>query len=140
MDYRRLAIELIGNMQLPGKERQHKGLGGARSELMLLMFIEHKEEVVPKDISEAMGVSTARIAIALNDFADKGLITREIDDNDRRRIIVKLTPKGKEFVTDRKQIFIDKITEFLALLGEHDAKEYVRIMGRISEIMRKHHI
>jgi len=139
MDYRKLAIEHIGNMQLPGKERLHRVFGGAHSEIIVLIFIEQKEKVVPKDISEAMGVSSARIAIVLNDFADKGLITREIDDDDRRRIIVKLTPEGKKFATEQKQIFADKMTEFLSLLGEHDAKEYVRIMSRVKEIRQRLH-
>jgi|GEM_PF-141090 len=136
MDYRQLAKEHLANMQLPGK-RWQTDFSRIPSNDFILLYIELRQEVLPKDISNAMSVSTARIAVALNELAEKGLITREIDDNDRRRIIVKLTPKGREFSAEQKQKFIDDIACFLIKLGEHDAKEFVRIMGRIAEIVRR---
>ncbi|MCL1977397.1 MAG: MarR family winged helix-turn-helix transcriptional regulator [Candidatus Bathyarchaeota archaeon] len=137
MDYRQLAKEHLENMQLPGKSRWQQDFIGVPSNGFILFYIELRQEVLPKDISNAMGVSTARVAIALNELAEKELITREIDDDDRRRIIVKLTPKGRKVSAEQKQKFIDGMAEFLTKLGEHDAKEYVRIMGRIVEMVRK---
>jgi len=136
MDYRQLAQEHLANIHLPGK-RWQTDFSRIPSNDFILLYIELRQEVLPKDISNAMGVSTARVAVALNELAEKGLITREIDDGDRRRIIVKLTPKGQEFSAEQKQKFIDGIACFFTKLGEHDAKEFVRIMGRIAEIVRK---
>jgi len=138
MDYRQLAIDHLGNIQLAGKTRRQRSFGGIHSEAVILMYIEQKEGVLPKDISDAMGVTTARVAVALNELAEKGLITREIDDSDRRRVIVKLTPKGHELAAEQKQKYIDKMASFFAELGDHDAKEYVRIMSKIAKIMRCH--
>jgi len=137
MDYRQLAKEYIESMQLPGKSRQLKGFGDIHSDTAILLYIDHRGEVLPKDISDAMAVSSARIAIALNNLAKKGFITREIDNNDRRRIIVKMTPNGREFSIEQRLALIDRAAKFFEELGEHDAREFVRIMGRIAAMMRK---
>ena len=137
MDYKQLAAELLENMPLPGKARHHNGFGGIHSDMVILMHVEQKGEALPKDISDSMDVSTARVAMALNALAGKGLITREIDGDDRRRIIVRLTPGGRTFALEQKQLFVERIAGFLSELGEHDAQEYVRITARVSEIMRR---
>ena len=137
MDYKQMAAEFMKNMQLPGKARQVKGFGDMHSEAAILMYINLKKEILPKDISAAMGVSTARIAIALNELEKKGFVTREIDENDRRRIIVRVTPKGKDFSEEQRQVFIDRTAEIFEELGEHDTLEYIRITERITGIMRK---
>jgi len=137
MDYTKLAAELFQMLPAPGKAHREPPVGGMHSYALILTYIGHKEVVLPKDISGIMGVSTARVAVALNDLEEKGLITREIDSDDRRQIIVRLTPKGKEASAEQKEKFLDKMAEFLAELGEDDAREYVRIMGRIAEIMRR---
>ena len=81
-----------------------------------------------------MSISTARIAAALGSLESKGLITRQIDKDDRRRILVSLTPEGEETARKQQQNVLNNISQMLQKLGEHDAKEYVRIMGKIAEM------
>lgn len=137
IDYEKLAFELLTYMRMPGKMRQ-KSLSGVQSDIFVLMFIHYHGEVLPKDISVAMDISTARVTVALNELEDEGLITRKIDTNDRRRIIVTTTDKGKEVALNEKDTVTERIVTFLSELGEHDAKEYVRLMGRIADIERKY--
>ena len=140
MDYRSLATEYLSGMPLPGKDMRKKGLDGAHAGDLLLLCIEERGEVLPKELSDTMCVSTARVAIAINDLSDKGFITREIDGDDRRQIIVKLTDKGREHISAQRQKFIDNIAELFAELGEHDATEYVRLHAKVAEIMRKRRV
>jgi len=140
MDYQELAVELLLKMQAAQKIRHQKGIkDNLRGEdLMLHYILAHcQDAVIPKEISDATGVSPARVAAVLNDLENKGLITREINRNDRRKIIVRLTGKGQSVADDNKQEVLRKTAVLLNLLGEHDAKEYVRIMGRLSEEILK---
>ena len=105
-------------------------------EAFVLRYIMLQEgDVLPGEIGGEMGVSSARIATALNSLESKGLITRQIDLNDRRRILVRITPEGRAFAEEQEQAVVEGTAKMLALLGEHDAKEHVRIMGRMAEIM-----
>ena len=136
MDYTELAVELAGKMQLFHRlTSQKRILEILHGEAFLLHCIaNHGEVMLPGEISHEMAVSSARVAAALNKLESKGLITRQIDINDRRRILVCLTQEGRERADKHRRILIEKTAKMLASLGEHDAKEYVRIMGRLSEI------
>ena len=136
MDYPALAAELLDNMQALHKARPQKHIneslhGGA---FVLHYIATHGGDVLPGEISAEMDVSSARIAAALNNLEDKGLITRRIDLNDRRKILVGITPEGKALAEKQQQAVLEGAAKLLALLGEHDARDYVRITGRLAEI------
>lgn len=136
MDYTELATELLQKMFMLHKGKQQKKTneflqGGA---FILQYLYIRKNEVLPSEISNEMSISTARIAAALGSLESKGLITRQIDKDDRRRILVSLTPEGEETARKQQQNVLNNISQMLQKLGEHDAKEYVRIMGKIAEM------
>ena len=137
MDYFELAKEMMQNMQLLSRAGQQKSINDCvHGEAFVLYFVKQKQGgIVPGDISEAMGISTARVAAALNSLEGKGYVTREIDKGDRRRIIVKLTPEGREYADEQEKFYMGMITEMLTALGERDAAEYVRITGKLAAIM-----
>jgi len=137
MDYDELANELVRNMQRV-RIASHKGHipESTRGENLVLHFIKASHgKVVPGDISDAIGVSSARIATALNSLENKELVTRRIDSEDRRQIIVELTPKGAETVNEQQEMITEKLKKILVSLGEEDARELVRLTGRLLEVL-----
>jgi DNA-binding MarR family transcriptional regulator len=91
--------------------------------------------VQPGEISHEMNVSTARIATALNSLEKKGFISRQIDTNNRRNILVGITQAGKESAEEHRKKALKNLAEMLALLGEHDAKEHVRITKKLAKLL-----
>ena len=136
MDYVELASEFMQKMYMLRQARPQKQINESmQGEHFVLQFISfHKGYVLPSEISNEMGISSARIAATLNGLERKGLITRQIDISDRRRILVDLTPEGKSLAEAHHKEAIEMITKILSLLGEHDALEYVRITGRFAEL------
>lgn len=140
MNYEDLARKLFKNMQkLHRTKRQRKFTGAMEGEKSILRFLSFNKDrdVIPGNISEEMGISSARVAAALNSLEEKGLIIRSIDPGDRRRFIVSLTEKGKLETERQTQLMLEKGVAVLKKLGEDDAKEYVRILGRVAEIMEE---
>ena len=139
MDYHALAIEMLQNLKLLRSAAPQKNIDGLlRGESFVLQYIAtHGTEVLPGEIGGDMHVSTARIAQALNSIEKKGWITRQIDPGDRRKILVRLTPEGKSIADEQFQRIVGIAVNMLALLGEEDAKDYVRISGKLAEILVK---
>lgn len=137
MDYTTLAAELLDKMQMLRKASPQKYIDEAlRGETFVLFFIAmHGDTVLPGEIGNEMNVSSARVAQTLNSIEKKGWITRQIDEGDRRRILVRLTPEGKKAAEKHHQAVITLALKMLSLLGEDDAKEYVRITGKLAEII-----
>ena len=134
MTYEELAYEFMETMGRMRKHKSQKQMNDAmHGEQFVLFYIaKHEGDVIPSDISEEMGTSTARVAAALNGLESKGLITRKIDREDRRRILVNLTESGREQVKERYKSVMGVTVRMMEYLGEDDAKEMVRIMKRIA--------
>ena len=133
MDYTELAEKLLENMILANKSKSLLKLSKIiHGEMFALQMIAvHNRGITPGDISKAAGTSPARIAAELKSLENKGLITREIDPENRRKILVHLTPEGvkcaDEYRSEAKQIAVDLLSQ----LGIHDAQEYIRIIGKL---------
>ena len=136
MCYTELAEELLENMILADKSKSFMKLSKIiHGEMFALQIVSiHDDGVTPGDISKAAGTTPARIAAELNSLEKKGLVTREIDPTNRRRILVHLTPEGKKRASQHHQEAIDIAVMLLERLGEEDAREYIRIVGKLGEI------
>jgi len=99
----------------------------------LQIIAQHNDFVVPSDIENAMSVSSARIATILSGLENKGLITRRIDTNDRRRTILRLTQKGEIHATKSEEQLLVWATELFEYLGDEDAKHCIRIISKIAD-------
>lgn len=137
MDSHALAKELLALMFSLNKSRPQRRINESmRGENFVMHYIIfHDGPVQPSEISNFMNISTARAAAALNNLERKGLITRRIDLNDRRRILVELTEQGRDFAKNQQEQMQSHATELLDRLGEPDATEAIRILKRVTEIM-----
>ncbi len=133
MEYEALAKEFINSLisfVKNGSERRMNGF--AHGGNYMLYFLNKQGGVVlPSEISNEMKITSARTAAALNNLESKGLITREIDKNDRRQILVALTDEGKRIAKLQLDEFVKTTTHILETLGEDDAKEFIRIIKKL---------
>ena len=114
---------------------QHKINESMHGESFILFCVaSRKDMATPSEISEALCVSSARVTAALNSLERKGYITRRIDGADRRRVLIALTPSGRAEAERVRGTLLDILEKMLRSLGEYDAKEYVRITGRMAEL------
>ena len=136
MDYSKLADEFLQYMHLFRRFKpQQKINESMHGEAFALHNIAMRgEQMIPSEISGAVGISGARIAATLNSLESKGYITRQIDPSDRRRILVALTDKGREQEETYRRMLSETIEKMLEQLGEHDAREYVRISRKMAEL------
>ena len=133
-DYTELAAEFLRNMaELRKAGLQRSFTDSLRGESFILQFLaRHDGLVLPGAISHEMNISSARITAILNSLENKGLLTREIDPGDRRRILIRLTAAGKDKARQCRQAHLDETVSMLRLLEKDDAGEYVRLTGLLA--------
>ena len=136
MDYSKLADEFLQHMYMMRKFKPQKKINESmQGETMALYHIAyHGRHIIPSEISDVTGISCARIAATLNSLEKKGYITRQIDQSDRRRILITLTEKGKQQEQESRRELIETIEKMLMQLGEHDAREYIRLTHKIAKL------
>lgn len=137
MDYDALTSAFMRSMLRMRRSHPHRAISRAvQGERQVLHCIaEEGARIRPSDISQRMGISTARIAATLNALEAKGWVTRQIDPADRRRILVALTQAGRDQAEETNQAVRREVCRMLKALGDQDASDYVRILGRLVDQM-----
>lgn len=136
MDFRKLAEDFFFRQyEMKKSQSQQKLDESLQGEIFTLFYLNSRgDSVIPSEISREMSISSARVASILNNLEKKSFIERQIDKSDRRRILVNLTEEGREQAADHYKEIIDMISRMLKLLGEEDARDFVRITERILEL------
>jgi DNA-binding MarR family transcriptional regulator len=109
------------------------------SELILLDGIcdntaDSENNVAMSDIRGYLSVSKAAVSQMLGALEKKGYINRDIDKNNRRNLIVTLTPEGREVLMSQHEIFSGRLEKIISHLGESDVKQMIMIVNRMIEI------
>lgn len=105
------------------------------SGLVLRYLDEASRPVSAGEISKYMGVSTARVAVLLRSLSKKGLIERGFDVNDARKTIVKLSAKGKEFVSEKKAEGTKALLNIVEKIGVERIKTFIEISNEIADVI-----
>lgn len=131
--YHDLATELVSlNIQLfrlPAKQHLSQLTKGER--FVLFYLLTHRFKAHPRDLSQNMLVSTARIAALLGRMEEKQLVARSQDPKDNRQVIVTLLPRGESAIREIYVSATQSVARMLEALGPEDAAEYLRLQRKI---------
>lgn len=101
---------------------------------IVFMLLKSGGESTPGDISAELGFSTAHTASLLRSLEHKKYIDRLPAAKDKRRVIVTLTEEGKSFANEKYSELTAFFTKLSDAFGEKDMNEFIRLIGRLSEI------
>lgn len=130
-------VDSLGELMSRGKVMDEFNRSG-KGEIFILRYLYTKESPAsPSELSEALNSSTARISAALRTLEKKGQIHREIDTTNRRFILVTITEEGRERIRSNMQRMQNHLIQVLTVMGEKDAREFVRLSTRFFEIAQR---
>jgi DNA-binding MarR family transcriptional regulator len=95
-------------------------------EFRCLRSFRDDQQLHMKALVERVGLSGSRLTRIIEGLEKKGFLTRRIDPDDRRGIIVKLTKKGLTFSGELESRYIEIHEEILEGVPEHIQEPLVR--------------
>lgn len=95
----------------------------------LKLFPEHSM----KKLSRLLGVSSSSLSIIIDSLKKEGLVVRKTDPDDRRRVLLELTPKGKEALEKIKTI-IGALKIWTGRIKREDLYELERAVSVVNRI------
>ena len=101
------------------------------SQYYMLLFLYYEMGTNQSDIAKACLMDRSGVSRAFKDFEEKGLITREVDENNKRAYKITLTKKGietSEFLIEKEKEWDDMIYEEFNMSKE----ELFEILSKIS--------
>ena len=135
-DYTQLAEDLLLILRHNSKLSYRRELAGfSHGELLILTYLtENEGGIYAGNLCEKLDMTTPRISAAISSLQKKGLVTKETDTADRRKVRIYITSDGLELISQKKAELTATIEQILRALGDEDAKEYVRITSRINAL------
>lgn len=99
--------------------------------VILRILHESKTEVVSAALAKQLDVSTARIATALNTLERKGYIERTPSQNDGRKVVITLTPRGSEALEEREKEANALVNPLFARLTEDEKNTFFTLLKKL---------
>ena len=103
------------------------------AEFKCLRLMGSEENPNNKEIAEKMNLSPSRITRIMDGLVKKGYMVREIDNADRRNMILSLSKKGKNLTTRLNNAFIEIHQEILNEIDEKQHKSLIIAMGNLDK-------
>lgn len=103
---------------------------------VLRVLYDNDGTVTAGKISEALNISTARVAVLLKKMVTMGLITKEHGSDDARVTVVRITEKGRDIVVRMRDDLFSQIGHIIDTIGEERLMEYIAISKEIKALVK----
>ncbi len=106
-------------------------------EISVIRFVYHYNKKYCKDptlvvISDVIGISQATVTTLAHRLIKKGLLAKVVSTTDKRAKLLSLTDLGKKHFESNHKRHLKFLAELLENLGENDANELMRLLGKIN--------
>lgn len=114
-------------------------LGLNMGELFVLQRIKRDmpcsgSDIAAGEVHEHPHFTKPAVSQMLNSLEKKGYVHREIDKNDRRRIVVTLTEAGSRALGRGLSYMDDRMERTISRFGEDDTRRLIELLNRLADI------
>jgi len=108
------------------------------SEARVLYELAHHDDLSAKEIGIELGLDAGYLSRIVQNFDDKGLITRKPLASDRRQYQLSLTAKGRQVFAKLNLGSQNEVAAMLAALSADDARRLTGAMATIEDLLEPH--
>lgn len=109
----------------------HMGIGA-----VLQLLLKSQGIITASQISQKLGVSTARTTVVLKKMEAKGLITKEKSIADGRVTIIKITELGEKTASKMRNEMRMQLEQIIDTIGEEKILQFIEISNEIKAIVK----
>jgi DNA-binding MarR family transcriptional regulator len=133
-------VRMIANQYetLGEQHNPNDRLSGPRWGLLLRLLAEEERGnlyTTPTYLSRCQNVSKNTISSLLRGLEDQGLITRRLDENDRRIFHITLTPQGRTLIQDTAPARIERLNQLVSQLTPEEQAQLSSLLAKLYRSM-----
>jgi DNA-binding MarR family transcriptional regulator len=135
-----VAINLMAASELASSRMESllAPFGLSKGGYNLLMVLAGAEgPITPTQIGQRIVARGATITGLVDTLVRRGHAERAPDPNDRRRVLVSITPRGRDVVADASAVVCRGDAEVMAVFSEAERERLIRMLGRLQDHLKK---
>lgn len=125
----------ITQANLPCRRAFQRGVGArfklSPVEFTILALLAHNEDVTPKRLAQAVAVSAPAVTLLIDRLAERGLLTRDRSDADRRTQLLRLTRKGSLLAQQSLEVSRTMENDLLRALSEAERAMLMELLLKV---------
>jgi len=117
----------------------HEGMDLTYNQYKTLLTVADRGECSLGDLARELGVAMSSASQMVDRLVGEGLIERNLDESNRRQVVIRLTENGEALIARLRQGIIDGYRRVLAKMSEEEQEELVisfetiaRLLGRLT--------
>jgi DNA-binding MarR family transcriptional regulator len=100
-------------------------------QFFLLAYLDQKEVLTMSAIAQKMGHTTAAASGLVARLENLGMVVRSSARDDRRKVMVCITPKGSELVRRIRQEMVGNLMKIMEYLSPEEQRAWLQIYSKI---------
>jgi DNA-binding MarR family transcriptional regulator len=122
--------EMIGMMRCAGTGRMVRS-GISMTHVHILWLLEHHGDLTMGRLAELVDVSLSNASGLIDRMEERGLVERVRVPDDRRVVLVRVSPEGARM---RDEIEAIKQDQMRSILGKLDGAQLTRLLGAVGDL------
>jgi len=106
---------------------------GLRPVQAFALALVGEEATYPKELAHQLDAPPSVVSVLIGDLEERGLLTRALDPNDRRRVRIELTPDGRRTLGAIQDAWLAATAASMERLTSEDLETLVRIQKTLLE-------
>ena len=103
------------------------------TDLLIMQGIADQQSSVT--ISQNLHVTKGAISQSINNLAKRGFVTRDVDPDNRRQVLLTLTTAGQDELKVTNEAFDSAFDQFVDEMGAQELTELLALMKRMTAIL-----
>jgi DNA-binding MarR family transcriptional regulator len=116
-------------------KRLVKRVGLTGPQLVILQEVDRNGEVTAGEIARAVSLSQATVTGILERMEKRGLLARQRSDRDKRRIMVRITERGRQILDEAPPLMQEAFVEKFSSLQAWEQTMILSALQRLVSIM-----
>lgn len=100
-----------------------------------LRYIKQRSHCTSSELAEVFAVNKSAITAIITRLADKGLIVRTRDENDRRVVYLALTEKGEVLFNECEQRVHHLVEEFITKFNDDEINSFIETYEKLEQLL-----
>jgi DNA-binding MarR family transcriptional regulator len=123
------------NLHLASQERAKSLSDLSLPQLHLIMMLRAQKRASISELASLLGVSSPSVSAMVDRLVERGLLRREPDPADRRRVVVSIAPSVQQDVCELEDAMLGSFVDIVEKVGMDTARRWCEVLAEVRSVL-----
>ncbi len=109
-------------------------------QMNMLMMIRVREAVSVTELAALLNVSPPSVSTMVDRLVERGLLTRTPSDQDRRKVVIRVTPDALKDISKVEEMILGSFVELVEAVGPATTRKWCEVLQQIKQVLEKNQL